>query len=211
MALITCPQCGRPANDDFESCSFCGARLDSAVQSRVSFRRQNPGATAVYEAQPSDWQRAPQVPYPPQPQYPHSRSSAAPQRLSKYCHACGAVVDGEAVICPYCGVQVGDFRGTRSGQPQPQVIIHNQNSNQNHYANYGYGGVSAVSAKSRIVALLLCLFLGGLGIHRFYVGKTGTGILWLLTGGLLGVGWIIDMICLIVGSFRDSQGLPLSS
>ncbi|MBQ3755018.1 MAG: TM2 domain-containing protein, partial [Clostridia bacterium] len=42
----------------------------------------------------------------------------------------------------------------------------------------------ATSPKSRLVATLLCFFLGGLGIHRFYVGKVGTGILYLFTGGL---------------------------
>jgi len=66
-----------------------------------------------------------------------------------------------------------------------------------------------VSPKSRLVALLLCLFLGGLGIHRFYVGKTGTGILWLLTLGLLGVGALIDLILIAAGGFRDNDGLPI--
>lgn len=62
------------------------------------------------------------------------------------------------------------------------------------------------SDKNRTVALLLCIFLGCLGIHRFYVGKVGTGILWLLTGGVCGIGAIIDLIMIIVGSFKDIQG-----
>ena len=62
------------------------------------------------------------------------------------------------------------------------------------------------SEKSRTVALLLCIFLGPLGIHRFYVGKIGTGILWLLTGGLFGIGWIVDLILIIIGSFTDKGG-----
>jgi TM2 domain-containing membrane protein YozV len=64
---------------------------------------------------------------------------------------------------------------------------------------------SYVSPKSRTVALVLAIFLGEFGIHRFYVGKTGTGILYLLTGGLLGIGWIVDIIMIIVGSYTDKS------
>ena len=67
--------------------------------------------------------------------------------------------------------------------------------------------MAQVSTKSRLVALLLCLFLGELGIHRFYVGKVGTGILWLCTGGIFGIGFLIDLIMIIVGGFTDSYGL----
>lgn len=50
--------------------------------------------------------------------------------------------------------------------------------------------------KSKFVAYLLWFFFGLLGIHRFYLGKVGTGILYLLTGGLLGIGWFIDLFTL---------------
>ncbi len=62
------------------------------------------------------------------------------------------------------------------------------------------------STKSRLAALLLCFFLGGLGIHRFYVGKIGTGIFWLLTLGFLGIGALIDLILIAVGTFKDKEG-----
>ena len=69
--------------------------------------------------------------------------------------------------------------------------------------------VVQVSPKKRVVALLLCFFLGPLGIHRFYVGKVGTGILWLLTLGLAGIGVLVDLIMIIIGSFKDNEGRVL--
>lgn len=64
-----------------------------------------------------------------------------------------------------------------------------------------------ISPKSRLVALLLCFFFGVLGIHRFYVGKVGTGILELVTIGGCGIWALIDLIIIAVGSFTDKEGL----
>ena len=65
-----------------------------------------------------------------------------------------------------------------------------------------------VSHRSRILAIILCCvgFVGLGGLHRLYVGKLGTGILWLLTGGLFGIGTIVDLISLIIGTFTDNAG-----
>lgn len=63
-----------------------------------------------------------------------------------------------------------------------------------------------ISTKSKGTTAVLCFFLGALGIHRFYVGKIGTGILWLVTLGFLGLGVLIDFIMIICGSFKDKDG-----
>lgn len=68
---------------------------------------------------------------------------------------------------------------------------------------------NVVSPKSKLTALLLCIFLGGLGIHRFYVGKAGTGILYLLTAGLCGIGVLVDLIQIACGNFKDNMGLVI--
>ena len=57
-----------------------------------------------------------------------------------------------------------------------------------------------------LTTLLLCFFLGHLGIHRFYVGKTGTGVLMLLTAGGLGVWYLVDLTMIILGKFKTKEG-----
>jgi hypothetical protein len=71
---------------------------------------------------------------------------------------------------------------------------------------------SNVSSFKRLWALLLCVAgMSGFpaGLHRFYAGKTGTGILWFLTGGLFFIGQIIDIIMILTGQFKDRYGKPL--
>ncbi len=62
------------------------------------------------------------------------------------------------------------------------------------------------SEKKRLVAFLLCFFLGCLGVHRFYVGKVGSGIVQILTLGGLGIWALIDLIMILCGAFKDKGG-----
>ena len=62
------------------------------------------------------------------------------------------------------------------------------------------------SEKDWLVTLLLSIFLGSLGIHRFYVVKIGTGILQLITLGGCGVWSLIDIIMIVTGNFTDKDG-----
>ncbi|MBQ4556584.1 MAG: TM2 domain-containing protein [Clostridia bacterium] len=63
--------------------------------------------------------------------------------------------------------------------------------------------------KKWLKTLLLALFTGMFGLYRYYVGKTGTGFLWMITLGLLGIGWITDVIKILSGKFTDKQKRPL--
>lgn len=92
-------------------------------------------------------------------------------------------------------------QSTPNGQP---IIINVQNTNINNN-----GTTRMYSEKNKWVAFLLCLFLGIFGFHRFYVGKVGTGIIYLLTGGLCGVGAFIDCVRILIGSFKDKYGYRL--
>ncbi|RKS05486.1 TM2 domain-containing membrane protein YozV [Nocardiopsis sp. Huas11] len=68
-----------------------------------------------------------------------------------------------------------------------------------------------LSSRNWLTAVLLAFFLGVVGAHRFYVGKTGTAILMIVTCGGAGVWTLIDFIMLLLGNFRDAEGLPIKN
>jgi TM2 domain-containing membrane protein YozV len=63
--------------------------------------------------------------------------------------------------------------------------------------------------KPWMMTLILCAVAGGLGVHRFYVGKIGSGVAMLLTGGGCGIWWMVDLIMILMNKFTDAQGRPL--
>lgn len=65
------------------------------------------------------------------------------------------------------------------------------------------------SDKNKDTALLLCIFGGWFGIHRYYVGKIGSGLIYSLTLGFFMIGWILDIFKILMGSFTDNTGAPL--
>ena len=94
----------------------------------------------------------------------------------QFCRSCGQVISSLAPACPHCGAPTG-------------MVVRPPDA----------------SPKSRLVALLLCWYLGLFGAHRFYVGKIGTGILQIVTLGGLGIWTFVDFIVIIVGHFKDKQ------
>ncbi|HEX6481479.1 MAG TPA: TM2 domain-containing protein [Ktedonobacteraceae bacterium] len=77
------------------------------------------------------------------------------------------------------------------------------------YSQQPMWGMQMGTQKDWLTTLLLCLFLGALGVHRFYTGHTAIGVVQLLTLGGCGVWALIDLIMIITGDFRDASGLPL--
>jgi RNA polymerase subunit RPABC4/transcription elongation factor Spt4 len=103
------------------------------------------------------------------------------ESYEKYCSSCGAVIHIDAEVCPHCGVRSRDNRGDFV---------------DNH--------------RTWLIVLLMCLFIGPLGLHRFYVGKIGTGILMILTAGGLGIWVIVDLVMIVTGNFTDKDGYKIS-
>lgn len=74
----------------------------------------------------------------------------------------------------------------------------------------GLPPLAATSPKDWLTTLLLCFFLGCFGIHRFYTGSTGIGVIQLLTFGGCGIWALIDLIMIAIGAYRDGEGNKLS-
>ena len=107
----------------------------------------------------------------------------------KFCKFCGEKIPNDAVICTKCGRQVEEIK-----QSEAQQIVINNNNNVVANAtaiNRGYGG----RAKNKWISLALCVFT--VCGHKFYEGKIGMGLIYLFTGGLFGIGWIVDIVILL--------------
>ena len=131
------------------------------------------------------------------------------------CSKCGAPVqDGK---CTYCGAefpaetpQPVSNTGPANApayMPQAGATYVQQPIYINVQAPVQY---SSSSPKSKVVAIILAVFFGYIGLHHFYVGKVGMGILYIFTCGLFCIGWIVDIIKIAGGNFKDSNGLSLN-
>ena len=138
-------------------------------------------------------------------------------RSTKHCVHCGEIIDKECIICPKCGKQVENLKVVQSfdnrfnsmnnnqSQPWSQYNYGQPNASYNQYAQrgeYHYGQPSIQPTtqgkpKEKNIALLLCIFLGYFGAHKFYEENTTMGLVYLLTGGLFCIGWIYDIFKLL--------------
>lgn len=62
---------------------------------------------------------------------------------------------------------------------------------------------------NRWLLAVICFFLGVFGVHRFMVRKVGTGVLYLLTAGIFGIGVVVDLIMILAGMFKDKDGVEI--
>jgi len=97
-----------------------------------------------------------------------------------YCSNCGKQIDDKAAICIHCGVATSN--------------------------SSSYSSVAPEGSFDWLTTLLLCFFLGVIGVHSFYTKKTGIGVAQLLTLGGCGIWTLIDFIMIIMGSYKDGNG-----
>ena len=121
-----------------------------------------------------------------------------------FCRTCGKEIMATAVACPGCGCKPLDgakFCGTCGAETLPAAVVCTKCG--------GKLGAGATGERDWVVALLLSIFLGSLGVDRFYLGYIGLGVVKLITLGGCGVWWLIDLILIAMNKMTDVDGNAL--
>lgn len=148
-------------------------------------------------------------PVPRQVRTVHPVPRQVQSNITRFCEHCGGVINDSAAVCPFCG---GRVEGTQQAAAvplrqtddpasglklfEPRVVINNNvinNVTQNIAPQ-----TSGKRAVNKWMAFFLCFFLGMFGIHHFYEGKVGWGLLYLCTCGFFGIGVLVDLISILL-------------
>lgn len=151
--------------------------------------------------------------------------------MPNFCSQCGASIDAGTRFCGKCGkpahqeAPTPQYVASPPPSPPPPQYVPPAPQYSAPPVFQQAASMSVTSSKSKTTAALLAFLLGQLGIHRFYLGKVGTGVVQLLLAIVgyatiaVGVGifvlwalgiWIlVDFIMILVGKFKDKNGLPL--
>lgn len=147
------------------------------------------------------------------------------------CPCCGAQLDIDAALnkafCQYCGTELlikreqhemndpeeagyqfemGRIRAQQEAEQEARQRAWQANASKASSQFYEPFANFKAGEKDRLVALIICFFFGVVGGHYYYVGRIGKGILYLCTFGLFGFGWMIDIILILAGRFKDRNG-----
>jgi TM2 domain-containing membrane protein YozV len=176
-----CSNCGGKIEDGAKFCPGCGKAASNeqvapTVQQGVNVIQQQPAVS-------------------------HSQTPTADE---KFCFSCGAVIKKAAEICPKCGVN----QSMRNSTTAIDVYCSSCGKSIKKeaaicpFCGVAQGGGASSGQKNKTTAIICWLF----GVHRFYVGKIGTGILYWLTLGGMGIWTIIDIVTICTDKFTDAQG-----
>lgn len=188
-----CQNCGNQIPEGAAFCGACGAAVaaQSAAEPVVPPVSAEPVDPQPVYTEPVDQQPVYTEPVDQQPSYQQPIPPVQPaQQATMFCPACGAKIPVGLAVCTNCGTSLGS-------------------------ANRVVGGAPANGAqKSKLTAGLLGIFLGGFGVHNFYLGYTGKAIgqiaLTVFCLGAGGIWGLIEGIMILTGSInKDANGVPL--
>ena len=158
-------------------------------------------------------------------------SGTESERRTKVCPGCGIILDREAAVCPRCRtVQPDAPAGTHAEMmPTPRPSARRPGAGYSRtpgappgspvgapaaslaeLSGAGIAVADAPSEKKLAIAFLLCFLLPLTGAHRFYAGRPASGLLQLLTAGGMGIWWLVDLVTLPFGGFKDGRGRRIS-
>ena len=130
---------------------------------------------------------------------------------SNYCHKCGSGTTSSDTVCSVCASPLTVRPNVGYIPSQPPATRQTNNSQQNRQQNnnghiYGNNQNGNIGNSDWLTTLLLCIFIGTLGVHRFYTKNYVAGIIQFFTGGMCGVWWLIDIILIVTDSYTDGDG-----